>query len=103
MSISKADSVVRYVVVASNSSGAKNAMYEGLRCKTGEVKTYARANPDGSWVTVAKPEWKSVYDPAVARHSLYFAQTGACQGATPVSNVRELVRILKTPISSTFN
>lgn len=103
LSISKSDGIVRYVVVASNLGGANNAMYEGLRCTTGEVKTYARAKPDGSWAMLEKPEWKSVYDPAVARHSLYFAQAGACQGATAVSNVRELVRMLKTPISSTSN
>ena len=102
-SISKGDGVVRYVMVASNPSGAKNAMYEGLRCKTGEVKTYARANPDGSWVLVPKPQWKSVYDPSIARHSLHFAQAGACQNAAPVASVRELVRMLTTPLSSTSN
>lgn len=102
-SISKSDGVVRYVMVASNSSGAKNAMYEGLRCTTGEVKTYARAKPDGTWATVTKPEWKSVYDPTIARHSLHFAQAGACQGAAPVGSVRELVRMLTTPLSSTSN
>lgn len=102
-SISKGDGIVRYVMVASNSGGAKNAMYEGLRCTTGEVKTYARAKPDGTWVMVAKPEWKSVYDPSIARHSLHFAQAGACQGATPVSSVRELVRMLTTPLSAMSN
>ena len=102
-SISKSDSVVRYVMVASNSSGAKNAMYEGLRCTTGEVKTYARAKSDGTWAVVTKPEWKSVYDPTIARHSLHFAQAGACQGATPVSSVRELVKMLTTPLSNTSN
>ena len=37
------DGVVRYVAVMTNSSGTSNAMYEGIRCLTGEVKTYARA------------------------------------------------------------
>ncbi len=99
-SISKSDSVVRYVMVASNPSGAKNVMYEGLRCSTGEVRTYARAKPDGTWVAVEKSEWKSLFDPAVARHSLRFANAGACQGAAPVSSVRELVRKLTGPMTS---
>ena len=100
-SISKFDSVVRYVMVASSPSGAKNVMYEGLRCSTGEVKIYARAKPDGTWVAVEKSEWKSLFDPAVPRHSLRFANAGACQGAAPVSNVRELIRKLTVPMTST--
>lgn len=42
VSISNSDSLVRYVMVATSASGARNVMYEGIRCATGEVKTYAR-------------------------------------------------------------
>jgi len=97
VSISKVDGIVRYVVVATSSAGAKNVIYEGLRCSTGEVRIYARAKPDGSWVPVANSEWKSVFDASLPRHSLRFAKTAACQNAAPVSSVRELVRKLKSP------
>ena len=100
-SISKADGVVRYVMVASNASGARNVMYDGLRCSTGEVKTYARGKPDGSWAAVDKPEWKSLYDLQLSRHSLRFALAGACDGAAPVGSVRELVRKMTTPLLQT--
>lgn len=100
-SISKSDGIVRYVMVASNSSGAKNAVYEGLRCSTGEVRIYARAKPDGTWAMVEKSEWKSMFDPLIPKHSLRFAQAGACQGAAPVASVRELVRKLTTPLTAT--
>ena len=96
-SISKIDGVVRYVVVATSTSGAKNVMYEGLRCSTGEVRTYARAKPDGSWVPVVNSEWKSVYDISLPRHSLRFARVAACNTAAPVTSVGELVRKLKNP------
>lgn len=96
-SISKNDGIVRYVVVATSPAGAKNVIYEGLRCSTGEVRTYARAKPDGSWVPVANSEWKSAYDISLPRHSLRFAKAAACQNAAPVSSVRELVRKLKNP------
>ena len=96
-SISKTDGVVRYVVVATSPAGAKNVIYEGLRCSTGEVRTYARANLDGAWTPVTKSEWKSVYDISLPRHSLRFAQVAACQSAAPVSSVRDLVRKLKSP------
>ena len=102
VTISKADGVVRYVIVALSASGAKNVMYEGLRCNTGEVKTYARAKPDGSWAAVEKSEWKSVYDPQLSRHSRRFALAGACEGSAPVISVRELVRRLKTPDTATL-
>ena len=96
-SISKTDGIVRYVVVATSPSGAKNVIYEGLRCSTGEVKTYARARPDGSWAPVANSEWKSVYDISLPRHSLRFARAGACDAAAPVSSIPELVKKLKSP------
>ena len=94
-SISNADGIVRYVVVATTAAGAKNVMYEGFRCATGEVRTYARAKPDGTWVPVVNSEWKSAYDISLPRHSLRFTKTAACQQAAPVSSVRELVRRLK--------
>ena len=99
--ISKIDGVVRYVMVASNPNGAKNVIYEGLRCSTGEVRTYARAKPDGTWVAVEKSEWKSVYDLTLPRHSLRFARAGACDGSAPVISVRELVRRLTIPVAQT--
>ena len=95
-SISRSDGVVRYVMVAISASGARNVMYDGLRCSTGEVKTYARARPDGTWTVVDKPEWKSLYDLKLPRHSLRFALAGACDGAAPVGSVRELVRKMTT-------
>lgn len=96
-SISQSDGIVRYVVVATSAGGAKNVMYEGLRCATGEVRTYARAKPDGTWVPVANSEWKSAFDLSLPRHSLRFAKIAACQNAAPVSSVAELVRRLKRP------
>ena len=95
-SISKSDGVVRYVMVASSASGARNVMYDGLRCSTAEVKTYARARPDGTWAVVDKPEWKSLYDLKLPRYSLRFALAGACDGAAPVGSLRELVRKMTT-------
>ena len=96
-SISNADGIVRYVVVATSAAGAKNVIYEGFRCATGEVRTYARAKPDGTWVPVANSEWKSAFDISLPRHSLRFAKAAACQNAAPVKSVAELVRRLKSP------
>ncbi len=95
VSISKSDSLVRYVMVATSPSGARNVMYEGIRCSTGEVKTYARYLPDGRWQPVANAEWRSVFSGMPSQHALRFARAGACDGSAPEGSVREIVNRLQ--------
>jgi hypothetical protein len=94
--ISKADGVVRYVMVAASPSGAKNVMYEGLRCTTAEVKTYARAASDGRWTAVKDSQWSSLYGRSLSPHALRFARAGACDNAAPALSVSDLLARLKT-------
>ncbi|OGA94771.1 MAG: hypothetical protein A3E79_09820 [Burkholderiales bacterium RIFCSPHIGHO2_12_FULL_61_11] len=101
--ISSSDSVVRYVVVARSASGASNAMYEGIRCATGEFKTYARYSPDGHWNPVAQPQWRSLFENMPSRHALRFARAGACDNAAPATSVDALVNRLKDPTFGTAN
>ena len=95
--ISQRDGVVRYIVVASSASGATNVMYEGLRCSTGQVKTYARHSESGGWKNVDKVEWTSLFASASHRHSLAFAKAGACDNKVVPDSVNALVRRLKNP------
>lgn len=97
ISISRKDGVVRYVMVASNASGASNVMYEGIRCSTGEFKTYARYSPDGKWTNVSDPQWRSMFGNMPSKHALRFARAGACDSAAPATTVNELVKRLKNP------
>ncbi len=101
ISISTSDSIVRYVVVATSASGARNVMYEAIRCATGEFKTYARYTPDGKWVSVANPEWRSMFGSMPSKHALRFARVAACDSAAPTTTVREMVSRLKNPNSAT--
>lgn len=89
------DGIVRYVVVARSRTGTVNAMYEGLRCTTGEVRTYARHNPDSGWSRVEGGLWRSLWDNQPSRHSLMFARQGGCAGRAPPRNVQEIVRDLR--------
>ncbi len=93
--ISKADGVIRYVMVAANPGGAKNVMYEGIRCTKAEYKTYARASSDGKWSKMANAEWRSLYGNSLSPHTLRFARAGACDNAAPASSVQELLSRLK--------
>ncbi|MGV8803947.1 MAG: CNP1-like family protein [Polaromonas sp.] len=97
ITLSKSDGLVRYVMAASSSSGARNVLYEAIRCSTGEVKTYASYSSPGQWSWLDKPQWRSLYESMPSRHALRFAQAGACDGATPALSVDILVRRLKTP------
>lgn len=59
------DSVVRYAVIARSPSGAENVAFEGLRCSTGEYRTYAIGHKDGSWGGRAG-DWRT-YERATTR------------------------------------
>ena len=93
-----ADGVVRYVVVAASRGGASTAMYEGIRCATGEVKTYARFN-DGKWQAANGSEWRSLFNNSANRHSMALAKQGACENTSPARNADEMLRTLKSPPS----
>lgn len=95
ISISKSDSLVRYVMVARSASGASNVMYEGLRCSTAEFKTYGRY-ADGRWTMVDQPQWHSLGS-LPSKHPLRFAKAGACDGAAPPTSVLDMVNRLKNP------
>lgn len=91
------DRVVRYVVVAQSQGGAVNALYEGLRCSTGEVKVYARNSGD-KWVSATGADWKRLdNNNAATRHSLVIARNGVCIGGgtnrSPVEIARDLGRV----------
>lgn len=97
ISISRSDSLVRYVVVATSATGVRNVMYEAIRCSTGEFKTYARYLPEGRWQMAGNPEWRSMFGNMPSRHPLRFAKAGGCDNAAPATSVTELVRRLKNP------
>ncbi len=91
------DGIVRYVVVATNKAGgATNAFYEGVRCATGEVKSYARYSGSG-WEKVANPEWKHMALLS-SSYTLALAQQGLCRSGAPRASVGEIVRRLKNPV-----
>ena len=90
------DGIVRYVVVTRNASGSVNALYEGIRCATGEVKTYARANGSGVWSMVAEPTWRHFTDNLPSKHAWVFARQAACDGrSTTASSITDIIKALK--------
>ena len=72
INISKSDGVVRYVMVAANASGARNVMYEGIRCETGEFKTY------GQYVGQPTEESELQNNPITGRAACCPCDCGSC-------------------------
>jgi hypothetical protein len=97
-----ADGIVRYVVVASSTTGAVNAMYEGIRCNTGEFKVYARHNPDSGWTIARESQWRSLHDQPQSRHTLMVARNGACIGHGANRSAAQIVRDLRAPVDTRF-
>lgn len=94
------DAVVRYVMVARSPSGAVNALYEGLRCTSAEVKTYARWTPasgdqPGRWRLTSGTEWRQLYANHASRPALVLARSGLCDGPTPNAPVARMLRDLR--------
>ncbi|MBE7369686.1 CNP1-like family protein [Ramlibacter pallidus] len=96
------DGVVRYVVVATSPSGTVNGMYEGIRCSSGEVKVYARHNPDSGWVQVKNSDWQPLHGGTNFRYSLYLARNGVCVGHSNNGPAVQIVRDLKAPHDRRF-
>ena len=93
------DGIVRYVVVASNQTGSISAMYEGIHCSTGEVKTYARFASNGQWSLIKNPQWRDMYDTTLpSRHAKSLARQGICEGfALTASSAAVIIKALKNP------
>jgi hypothetical protein len=89
------DGIVRYVVVARSASGSVTAFYEGIRCATAEVKTYARSNSAGEWIKPGSVEWRALNANHPSKHAGVFARQAACDGATAANSAADIVRALK--------
>ncbi len=88
------DGVVRYVIVMQNATGSVNAVYEGIRCASDEVKTYARWTSSATWSLASNPQWKAVNDNMPSRHAQVFARQGGCQNRLAPTKA-EILRALK--------
>lgn len=93
LSVSPADRVVRYVVVATSPSGVRNVFYEGIRCPSGQVKTYAR-HSEGRWHMSSDPQWQDMAG-RPSRHAWQLARQGACDSGGTPSQAQDVVRALR--------
>lgn len=94
------DGVVRYVMVAQSASGATNVWYEGVRCTTAEVKTYAHwaastSTTAAGWQVRADADWRSLLGSSASRPALVLAREALCNGSTVNGDARRILRDLR--------
>lgn len=92
------DSVVRYVVVMRNASNSASALFEGIRCSTKEVKTYARwSQASAGWTPLAQAPWRYWNDNMPSRHAMALARQGVCENYLPGASPEAIARSLRQP------
>lgn len=89
------DYVVRYVVVMEGPA-AITAVYEGIRCKSGEKRVYARRNGDSPWEMVTE-EWRPLNQSSASHYALNMARDGVCIGVATNNSARDIVNDLRSP------
>jgi len=79
----KKDRVVRYWVVMKNNERISSMLYEGLRCGTGEYKTYANASPRNPDVVrpMGRSSWRQIRGEAHRDYHSELASTYLCAGS----------------------
>lgn len=54
------DGVIRYTLVTKTPGGARNIVYEGLRCATREKRLYAMGHADQTWTRPRRSDWSRI-------------------------------------------
>jgi hypothetical protein len=96
------DDVVRYVLVASTPR-AMNVSYEGVDCKGGRMRVFARWNEGSGWKTLPDAPWKSLGDDRSTQLATALAKAGLCIGRSPNAPVSRMERELRTGKSDISN
>ena len=89
------DGVIRYVLVARSSSGVENVWFEGLRCKSGELKQYATGRSDGTWAARRGAQWVPVDPRSMNRQHQALRREYFCPHNLPIATVAEGIDALR--------
>lgn len=98
-----ADGVVRYTLVTTSSAGARNVSYEGIRCRTREVKQYAFGRSDGSWVAARRDKWEDIRGTGANRYHAVLAKEYFCDDRAMRGKVEEVRYLLRNQAFVTPN
>jgi hypothetical protein len=90
------DGVVRYTVVVTSPSGARNVNYEGIRCDTYEWRLYAGLNADhDGWDRTVANEFSRIENGALNAYHAALYQDYLCANKIPTGNAKQIVENIR--------
>lgn len=93
------DGAVRYAVVITSPTGARNVSYEGVRCDVFQRKLFATLPPGANdWVRNRSDDrlgWQRMNTSVRNSYAATLATDYLCEGRTPVRKADDIVRALR--------
>ena len=89
------DGVIRFTLMSTSPSGAKNISYEGIRCASFEKKSYAYGRDDGSWARSRRDQWEPIVRNAANRQHGVLAVDFFCEGKSVAGDRQTLLKRLR--------
>ena len=96
------DDMVRYTVVATSSSGAKNISHEAISCRSFDFRRYAYGTAHGEWVRARTSKWIPISSRSQIQLHYNLTQFFFCRGRLVAGSKDDILRRLKEnrPLSS---
>ena len=89
------DDVVRYTLIVKSPEGSLNVTFEGISCRSKELKIYAFGRADGNWSQNRHAKWSPIEHKARNRHHHVLYQDFFCPEGLVVKDVAEAIFALK--------
>jgi hypothetical protein len=90
------DGVVRYTVVVTSPSGARNVNYEGIRCDTYEWRLYAGLNADhDDWDRTVANEFSRIENGALNAYHAALYQDYMCANKMPTGKAAQIIENIR--------
>ncbi len=92
-----ADGVTRYTVVIVSRTGAKNVLFEGIRCDTEEYKTYAYGALDNTLRATPESRWAPISGRGATVYRQQFYEYYLCSPQRSPWNPEQVIQRVKYP------
>lgn len=89
------DGVIRYTVVISSPSGARNIRYEGIHCSDYRWRLYSGANSDGTSWDNASTDWARIGGSDLNGYHAALFNDYFCDNKIPVARANNIVQSIR--------
>ena len=90
------DGVVRYTIVITSPTGARNVNYEGIRCDTYEWRLYASLDADhNGWDQTVANDWSRIENGTLNAYHATLYQDYFCANKLPVAKAPKIIENLR--------